>query len=217
MSCFLVSYRPLAATAQGRLAAATHGIPPFVDGSCRREPDFESVMPSVSALCRANMFAPRLRKGDEVVYITVKSSFGESVEPLNRLVAHLRVTHVSGTHEEASEWCATQGIAIPSNCMVAGNPPKPYDQTIGKSGGIWSGYPEPTRLLWWDGEYRKRARRFGAFVHCEALYLELQSPPLIRKEHFRESFGYFPGTRTPPELPCVAVQKFLQLVLSRGA
>lgn len=59
---YLVTYRPLAYSVAGRKAAEAHGIPPFVDGSIRREPDLESAYPSISCLCRTARFAPRLRE-----------------------------------------------------------------------------------------------------------------------------------------------------------
>ncbi len=44
---FLATYRPTAKTGSGRYAVQCYSLPPFVDGSCRREPDFESRFPSV--------------------------------------------------------------------------------------------------------------------------------------------------------------------------
>ena len=67
MATFLATYRPICASAHGRQAVADFGIPPFVDASCRREPDFESSFPSISALCRGRQFAPRLHADDVVV------------------------------------------------------------------------------------------------------------------------------------------------------
>jgi hypothetical protein len=48
---FLCSFRPLAASVVGQRAANQFGLPRFLDASCRREPDFESAFPSISALC----------------------------------------------------------------------------------------------------------------------------------------------------------------------
>ena len=67
---FLSSYKPLVWTTFGRAAALKHGLLPFIDGSIRREPDLEHEHPSISCLCRAGKFAPRLRVGDVVGYIT---------------------------------------------------------------------------------------------------------------------------------------------------
>jgi hypothetical protein len=192
-----------------------HGLPEFVDGSCRREPDLESRKPSITALCRAHMFVPRLKLGDEIVYITVKSTFGETSQPHNRLVAQLQVIHISPTHDVAAQWYSAQELPVPSNCMVTGNRPKPYDQTSGRNGRGWKNHPESVRLQWWDGEYRKRAKEIGCVVHCEAHWIELENPPRLDAQDFRAAFGYVPGTRTPPELPCEAVHKLVDVCLAR--
>ena len=55
---YLNSYRPLVLTTAGRQAITKYGLPPLTDGSCRREPDFESSHPSITALCRFTRFAP---------------------------------------------------------------------------------------------------------------------------------------------------------------
>ena len=78
--CFLATFRPLIHSPGGRDAARRYGLPPFIDGSCRREPDLESPFPSITATCRAGKFAPRLVVGDRVAYLTVKGQeLGASV------------------------------------------------------------------------------------------------------------------------------------------
>src|SRR5258708_20100495 len=70
MSIYLVTYCPLNINQPGRKAMKKHNLPPYIDGGCRREPDLQSAFPSISAVCRAGKFAPRLKVGDTVVYIT---------------------------------------------------------------------------------------------------------------------------------------------------
>ena len=53
-SIYLASYRPLTMNALGKAAIEDFGFPPYVDHSCRREPDFESQFPSISAICRGS-------------------------------------------------------------------------------------------------------------------------------------------------------------------
>ncbi len=53
-------------------AISDYNFPPFIAGSCRREPDFENDFPSITSLCRQEKFAPLLFPNDVVVYITVK-------------------------------------------------------------------------------------------------------------------------------------------------
>jgi len=40
MSTYLVTYRPLIGKRAGRDAIKEYNLPPHIDGSCRREPDF---------------------------------------------------------------------------------------------------------------------------------------------------------------------------------
>jgi len=61
----------------GRRAIEAFALPPFIDSSCRREPDLESRSPSISALCRRTKFAPRLYPTDRVVYITTKGRYDD--------------------------------------------------------------------------------------------------------------------------------------------
>jgi hypothetical protein len=90
MSVYLNTFHPLAGRPAGRRAIAQHGLPPFIDGSCRREPDFESAFPSISAVCRGRMFAPRLKKGDRVIYLTVRGKYLADTARGWRVVAVLR-------------------------------------------------------------------------------------------------------------------------------
>jgi hypothetical protein len=53
-SCYLNVFRPLAKTPNGRNAIKQHSLPPFIDASCRREPDLESQLPFVSVTVLAN-------------------------------------------------------------------------------------------------------------------------------------------------------------------
>ena len=43
--CFLATFRPLIHSPGGRDAARRYGLPPFIDGSCRREPDSGIAVP----------------------------------------------------------------------------------------------------------------------------------------------------------------------------
>ena len=154
---FLCSFRPLAASPLGLQAVQTLNLPPFIDASCRREPDLQSRWPSISALCRKQYFAPRLRPGDHVVYITVKRTYPGADEAHRRLVAILNIKASFKTHRDAAVWYRDQGIALPSNCMVFGNRPQPLDQTDQYC-------PDLGR---WDADYRVRAATWGILPGSE--------------------------------------------------
>jgi hypothetical protein len=94
--CFLATYRPLVRSLAGRQAIQEYSLPPFIDGSCRREPDFESPFPSITATCRGGNFAPRLREGDRVAYLTVRGRY-------------------HGDRESGGGWSQFSGFAIASN------------------------------------------------------------------------------------------------------
>src|SRR5262249_20583849 len=126
-SYFLCSFHPICGTAAGRAAVKNYNLPPFIDGSCRREPDFQSSAPSISALCRAGKFAPRLRTDDRVAYVTRKASYGGQFGWA--FVAVLTVVERFEAHGSAAAWYQAKKYSVPSNCIVPGNPPQPYELT----------------------------------------------------------------------------------------
>src|SRR2546421_5308272 len=123
MRIFLNSFRPLIRYVEGQQAIATYTLPPFIDYSCRREPDFIAKYPSISALCRVEKFAPRLHEGDIAIYITCKGSY-LGIKPGHwRLVAILEILKRFESHADAARWYSSRGIALPRNCLVEGNSP----------------------------------------------------------------------------------------------
>src|SRR5687767_5574345 len=152
---YLSSFKPLNFNRYGRKAIETFRLPPYVDGSCRREPDFESKFPSVSALCRFTKFAPRLHEGDTIVYITVKGMYA----PINRrhwrLIAILKVLKRFDSHQDAAAWYIAERIQLPGNCMVDGNPPLPLEKTTGPiPSNLFGDVTDPNLTIrMWDGRY----------------------------------------------------------------
>ena len=187
---FLCSFRPLSYSVAGRMAVEQQGLQPFIDASCRREPDFESTHPAISALCRKEHFAPRLTIGSRVVYIAKKGNYPGVGESHWRLVAILKVIRSFPTHQLASERYQEKGLPLPSNCMVPGNPPLGLDMTDRT-------YPELRR---WDAIYRLRARECGVFHVCRKIYSELNHPPAITNAMMMEIFDRIPSTQTPPSI-----------------
>lgn len=74
----------------------------YVDHSCRREPDFVHPNPMISGLCRLNKFAPKLRKGDVVVYLVNENK-------KYRITAVLLVINTVSAHEEAEDLYRSAG------------------------------------------------------------------------------------------------------------
>ena len=75
-SHYLCSFTPLGVNKRGRAAADVAGLPWFIDGSCRREPDFENSRPSISALCRAWKFVPRNSGSDPARRVYAAAALG---------------------------------------------------------------------------------------------------------------------------------------------
>ena len=129
----LNSFRPLCLTTTGLNAIDEYNFPPFIDASCRREPDFENPFPSITSLCRQGQFARHLKINDIIVYITI----GRKFKPLKKgyhLVSILQVKNVYPNHEIAKTEYIKENLRLPSNCIVRNNPP--FD--LLKTGGNFS-------------------------------------------------------------------------------
>jgi hypothetical protein len=214
--CFLTTYRPLIQSNKGRAAVQKHALSPFIDGSCRREPDFESAFPSITATCRAGNFAPRLQIGDRIAYLTVKGKYPGNREPGWRLDAVQRDIQRLSSHSEAASWYERQGQPLPSNCLVEGNPPKPFDLTNGnppaevkKRVATEPDFVRAIRL--WDAVYRQRVAAWPVFLVTEAEFLELNNPLHVLASHMIEAFGRLPATLNPPEIACERLERLVQL------
>lgn len=199
VSCYVNQFRPLAKTPHGRTAIGQHELPPFIDASCRREPDFASQFPSITALCRRGHFAPRLQPGDVVAYMTADFSFPPGSERTRRLVAVLRVQKSWHAHVHAAEWYLQQHLDLPSNCMVPENNPMPLDMT--------DRYRPNLKL--WDKHYRQTANQFGVFHACEKVFCELHDPPRLTNEQLVHWFDTIPNSR---ELPPFPPQDFAKMI-----
>src|ERR1043166_3408612 len=120
-SCYVNSYHPLVDSSFGKQASEQHQLLPFVDGSIRREPDLEHPFPSITCLCRAKNFAPRLHVGDYVAYMTV---LGDWDKPFRhwRLTAVLEVVKVRPNHQEAAKWYRSEGHSPPTRRLRGDTP-----------------------------------------------------------------------------------------------
>lgn len=192
MTYYLASYHPLIMKPRGKSAIQQYGILPYVDDSIRREPDLEAQFPSITAICRADKFAPRLTESDTVVYITVKGSYPGYRDRHWRLAAILKVIKRFKSHKHAAKWYESRGLELPSNCIVPGNQPLGLDRTSNKDG--W-----PSARLW-DAVYRKRTKTTPVFLACRATFLELSDPPIVTNELMHDVFGKRPSTRNPPKI-----------------
>ena len=205
-SHFLCSFHPIFGSSAGKAAISNGNLPSFIDGSCRREPDLQATAPSISALCRAGKFAPRLDEGDYVAYITVQSRYGAQLGWA--LVALVRVIKRFESHEAAAEWYRGRGYTLPSNCIVPGNLAQPYHLTNRRFScevreGIDSEADPERTVEVWDAIYAGRARDWGVFLACHADFLELWRPPVLRRSDLERIFGRVPATQNPPKITAV--------------
>ena len=206
--CYFNEFRPLAETPSGRSAIEHGKLPPFIDASCRREPDLESRYPSITALCREGHFAPHLHEGDLVAYMTKDFAYPAHTESARRLVAVLRIHKTwrsregkPGTeaHQQAAEWYGEQGLTLPRNCMVNGSQPLPLEFT--------DRYKPDLRD--WEAHYWTVARAHGVFHACESLFCEVSAPPRLKNQQLVEWFGTIPN---PREISPLAPQAFAKMI-----
>jgi hypothetical protein len=199
---------PLVASPCGSRASATFGLHPFIDGSIRREPDLEHPFPAISCLCRGSRFAPRLRPGDVVGYMTKKRRYG-STNPHRRLTAVLRVVAVFASHAEGSQWYRDQNLRLPSNCLVAGNAAVSLEMShqLHEDRGTLADDRLARR---WDVQYQLRAKEMPTFVVCTSLFSNLSwRAPIVLDTDLEHTFGKIPGTQNPGRLSCVDFNKLL--------
>ena len=125
MKVFLNSFYPLCYTTYGRTAIKKYSLQPYVDGSCRREPDFLHSRPAITGICRLSKLINRLSVGDLVIYITNRAKYDRGFQHC-KLVAILQVTNILSSHTEAVEF---YGDNLPNNIITDGNNPYALEQT----------------------------------------------------------------------------------------
>ncbi len=210
MANYPCSFDPLCSTPLGKHSSIVFKIPPFVDGSCRREPDFEHSFPSITGLCRPDgqgngSFARRLKVGDRVIYWTNK------VYDVNYLVAVLEVQEKFDSHSLASTWYRTRELPYPNNLMIRGNDCKPWLQTHQDPNCV----DDPYALKAWDNEYKERASHHPDVAVCQFWkgIRFINDPPAF---NVVEVFGRRVGTENPGALQeneWVAFEQWLHATL----
>lgn len=198
---FISTYVPLISTRAGREAAAQYAHPPFIDGSIRREPDLEAKYPSISCLCRTDKFAPRLKKGDFVAYMTRKGRYGDVPISHRRLTAVLQVKEVFGSHKAAASWYRARKLKLPKNCFVPGNRPLPLSHSHRMfDSGTCVGDRRTQKA--WDAEYRQRSNAYSTFVVCKKTFRDLSWNPGALKPRDLKKLLKVIGLRVSFPEPC---------------
>ena len=207
---YLNSYAPLVASKAGREASkeSQTKLPPFIDGSIRREPDLECAYPGISCLCRAGKFAPRLKVYDLVGYMTRKASYGTG-RAHRRFTALLRVIETLDSHKAAATWYAERNVTLSNNCMVSGNEANELDHShrIFKASGCAG---DARTHKEWDLSYHARARKYPRFVICEPVFINVSwDAPEATDKLLKAVFGRIPGTQNPACFTCDKAIKLL--------
>ncbi len=176
------TYRPLAYTALGRKRAVEYELPPFIDGSCRREPDFQMSSPAISALCRSWAFAPKLDVGHHIVYCAKKAAY-KGKAAFWCLTALLKVEARFDDHWEAAAWYMENEGHVPSNCMIDYNPPIKFEKTLGYYAKEEKEFKQNSRYLQpWDNSYKRRAETYPAMFACKVIECALEAPIIVTPE-----------------------------------
>lgn len=210
MAVFLNSFNPLCSSKKGKQAIEKYGLSPFIDGSCRREPDFEVDNPAITSLCRPKKLIPRLVINDLVIYITNKRKYyGLGSE--RRLVAILQVIRLEESHCKAMVWYSQNNLNISQNIICANTKPLPADHTHhihGMRGEV--------NVCIWDDAYRKRMTNYPKVAICKIWnhILNTENPPLLEDDIMKEIFGRIPGTQNPPRLSKIEWKNFQKLILN---
>jgi hypothetical protein len=179
---YLVSYTSLANSRRGRNVANAQGIPPYVEFSCRREPDFESDPPFISGLC-GPQFVASLQTSDVLIYFTKKSATHTEGQ---RLVAVLELDQVFSSPQDAADWYQSKGRRVPYSCIVPGNPPVPIWMTDPKMTPRTAKYTDS--MVWDRAVYVPRAKRCVKCFACRRVFLKLTEPPIIEEAFWRYWF-----------------------------
>tara|TARA_R110002072_G_scaffold75624_1_gene177865 strand:+ start:8560 stop:9213 length:654 start_codon:yes stop_codon:yes gene_type:complete len=216
MNVYLNTFIPLAVNKFGRKNANAHNLPPFIDGSCRREPDFQNPFPAISQLCRPKKLVPRLSIGDYVIYITKQGRYGKPSVHWN-FIAILEVVDFAQDHKQAEAYYLNNKLPISQNIICNQTSPFSLNKTHG-----WCGFnpdnltPEKI-IVQWNEVYveRAKANEKTAITKVWQNHLYLHNPPMITHQKMKEVFGRIPGTQNPPKLKIDEWMKFENLILNK--
>lgn len=175
---YLNSFNPLSINKNGMRAIKIFNLPKYVDGSCRREPDFENEFPCITGLCRPG-FAEKLNKEDVIIYVTNKKGIGS-----RKVVAILEVIRTFKNHRQAADWYINENKKIPNNLMVKETTPFDLNKTH-QIHGINEILNDSNLLKKWNLLYKLRSRKKEKVVQCEILYEELNIPISLDESKFK--------------------------------
>jgi hypothetical protein len=201
MDVFLNSFTPLAFNKMGRGAANKNNLPLYIDGSCRREPDFENPKPAITQLCRPKKLINRLRNGDLIIYITRLGKYGTN-EAHWKLISILEVINILPDHNSTLTFYTKHELPISQNIICNKTEPYSLDYTHGITEHNQPNINHAEVIKKWNLGYMLRARQYPevAITQIWNNVLYLNNPPIIDHLTMRSIFGRIPSTQTPPRL-----------------
>jgi len=201
MAIFLNSFTPLATNKTGRASANKYNLPLFIDGSCRREPDFENTNPAITQLCRPTKLVTRLSKKDLVIYITKLSRYGTK-QAHWKLISILEIIDIVPDHNSALTYYTNNKIPVSQNIICNSTTPYPLDYTHGINENNKNNTDANKVIRRWNAGYIYRAKQYPevAITKVWNNVLYLNNPPKINHQMMNDIFGRIPGTQNPPKI-----------------
>lgn len=201
MAVFLNSFIPLAYNRFGRSAATANNLPLFIDGSCRREPDFQNPLPAITQLCRPKKLVTRLNIGDLVIYITKLGNYGNPPAHWN-FIGVLEVIDFAQNHNHAEAYYLNNQIKVSQNIICNQTIPFPLNMTHGLSGFPHENLSPQRVISLWNNGYISRANNYPKVSITKVWKdtLNLNNPTVITHTMMQNIFGRVPGTQNPPKL-----------------
>jgi len=213
MAVYLTTFIPICYNGNGRNNAIAHGLPPFIDGSCRREPDFQNPFPAITQLCRPGKLVTRLLVGDLVIYLTKVGNYG--IPPTHwNFIGILEILNLQINHSSAANYYLANNIPVSQNVICNHTTPFPLGMTHGLCGFAHGNLNSNRIISLWNNIYISRANSYSkvAITNVWEGHLHLNNPPQIIHTMMIDIFGRIPGTQNPPKLTDVEWSAFRRIM-----
>lgn len=209
MAVFINSFTPLAFNKFGRASSSMYNLPLYIDGSCRREPDFENSKPAITQLCRPNKLVTRLKNKDLIIYITKLDRYGTK-QAHWKLISILEVNSIVPDHNSALSFYIKNKIPVSQNIICNRTSPFPLEYTHGINENNKKKTDAIKVIKKWNAGYIYRAKHYPEVAISQVWndILHLDNPPIINHQMMKPIFGRIPGTQNPPKLSDMEWQNF---------
>lgn len=209
MAVFLNSFTPLAVNKIGRASATNYNLQLYIDGSCRREPDFENSKPAITQLCRPKKLVTRLSDRDLIIYISKLGRYGTK-QAHWKFISILEVIAIVPDHNSALTFYTKNKIPVSQNIICNSTSPLPLEYTHGINENNKKETDAIKVIKRWNAGYIYRAKQYPEVAITQVWndVLHLDNPPIINHQMMKSIFGRIPGTQNPPKLNYIEWQNF---------